>query len=759
MLAMFLIMAFVSGCTFTGKSNERITPLTDDELSYFNGDEFFNGEYMNICNQFLSSIYDAPGKVDLFQLFYCGSGIEDAITVAEKSAVVAYNSWDMEPDCACTKISRSNMDAILSKYIGLTLSDTEKVGLEDFTYLEEYDAYYYYHGDTNYRANITFSGGEWEGDIIRLFYDDVFFGDGEKVLTLREKDDIYIFVSNEYSEAPKEANTKADVTLYQRSGVTIAIPNEYADQLLVDPIENDDESTLIYVYQKSTYEKYKGMGWLFSIACYTEAQYEQFLCSDGSGQSFFAKDGNYYYGFFHATDVQAPEDYEVFSQLFSAVGSFVKSDMISRNGLTPYSDNEFFNRTYTYDSDHIFISYYPYYAYNGSKEEVWTLILSQPVAQRNTGIWCVERWKDQYGNIYPYFPDENGTPSGEYYTALQAECDAGKDTTWLEPKQAALVFVKRVFDHSPATLDSFTLSGDPAAHFDLFAASTGDIHDYMPKLLAGETVSDYELLPCLENFTRTTWLELDKTYGSEWWNPLWLALRDAAVSGTGADSDDQSLRNYYMGKAYLTSDGAYSEGLSDILKLQWDYDRALYSACLKDRFSEDEAVLLRKAIIYSLSYSESIFSLTIPENGTLFLDVYPVDFPFTFDLTEKSRKDFKAESFGKVMVVEGDDLQVTYLNNDEGVYAIITIRTVKEGYSTGGIAIGSPEKALLESRSDKPLKKIDSISYDDEAWFGDDYDYAYANTPEESTKSLVFLIKDGLVSGIEIINGLDGAMY
>jgi hypothetical protein len=111
------------------------------------------------------------------------------------------------------------------------------------------------------------------------------------------------------------------------------------------------------------------------------------------------------------------------------------------------------------------------------------------------------------------------------------------------------------------------------------------------------------------------------------------------------------------------------------------------------------------------------------------------------------------------MVVEGDDLQVTYLNNDEGVYAIITIRTVKEGYSTGGIAIGSPEKALLESRSDKPLKKIDSISYDDEAWFGDDYDYAYANTPEESTKSLVFLIKDGLVSGIEIINGLDGAMY
>ncbi|MDD3706149.1 MAG: hypothetical protein PHC45_08835, partial [Clostridiaceae bacterium] len=158
-------------------------------------------------------------------------------------------------------------------------------------------------------------------------------------------------------------------------------------------------------------------------------------------------------------------------------------------------------------------------------------------------------------------------------------------------------------------------------------------------------------------------------------------------------------------------------------------------------------------------HSESIFALTIPETGTLFLDVYPVDFPFGFDLTEKSRKSFSAESFGNGAVVEGDNLQITYLNPNEGVYNVITIRTVKEGCSSLGITIGSTEKALLEKQSEKPLRKIDSISYDDEAWFGNDYDYAYAHTPEESTKSLVFLINDGLVSGIEIVNGLDGAMY
>ena len=372
-LAIFLIMAFVSGCNDTGKSHKEITALTDEELSYFNGDEFFNGEYLNIRNQFLSSTYERPEKIDIFQLFYCGSGIEEISTEEERAAVVAYNNWDMEPDCACMKISRSNMESVLGKYMGLTLADTDEIGLENFTYLEEYDAYYYYHGDTNYRMEIIFSGGERDGDIVRLFYDDVFFSDGKKILTLQEKDGSYLFVSNVYCEKPIEDGNKADVGLDQRS--------------------------------------------------------------DGS-----------------------------------------------------------------------------------------------------------------------------------------------------------------------------------------------------------------------------------------------------------------------------------------------------------------------------------IFSLSIPGTGTLSLNAYPVDFPFSLDLTEKSRKSFRAESFGNVTVVESDNLQVTYLNPDEGVHTIITIRTVKEGCSSAGVTIGDTEETLLEHWTEKPLKKMDSISYDDEVWFGK-CDLAYAHTPEEGTKSVVFLIKDGLVSGIEIINGLDGAIY
>lgn len=201
LLAVILLAGVVTGCTFieAGKQNNssKITQLTAEELEYFNGDEFFNGEYMNIRNQFLSSLYDTPEKVDLLELFYCGSGLEDTLTEAERAAIIVYNGWDMEPDCACTKISRANMDAVLTECMGMTLADTDKIGLENFTYLKEYDAYYSYHGDTNYRMSISFSRGERESNIIRLFYDDQFMSDGEKVLTLREQAGSYLFVSNE----------------------------------------------------------------------------------------------------------------------------------------------------------------------------------------------------------------------------------------------------------------------------------------------------------------------------------------------------------------------------------------------------------------------------------------------------------------------------------------------------------------------------------------------------------------------------------
>lgn len=210
LLVMILLAGSLVGCSSTGENGKTkrsdITPLTVEELNYFNSSEFFNGEYINIRNQFLSSLYDTPKKIDLYELFYCGSGQGGYPTEAEIAAVVAQSGGNRAPECGCDKISGTDIDAVLTKYTGLTLDDTDKTGLDKFIYLKEYDAYYHFHGDTNYRAQITFSSGEREGDIIRLFYNDAFMADGNKVLTLRKTNDGYLFISNKKAVPPTRSD-------------------------------------------------------------------------------------------------------------------------------------------------------------------------------------------------------------------------------------------------------------------------------------------------------------------------------------------------------------------------------------------------------------------------------------------------------------------------------------------------------------------------------------------------------------------------
>ena len=96
-----------------------------------------------------------------------------------------------------------------------------------------------------------------------------------------------------------------------------------------------------------------------------------------------------------------------------------------------------------------------------------------------------------------------------------------------------------------------------------FSVSTGNIHDYMPRLLAGENVSDYELLPCLENFTIATWSELHEAYDNQrpealghWWNTLSLALHDAAIGENSLTAKTNSYALLHR-QGSPASDGAY----------------------------------------------------------------------------------------------------------------------------------------------------------------------------------------------------------
>ena len=178
-------------------------PLTGEELAFFNT-EFFNSETAdengmanaNYHNQFLTCLYDSPQNINLFDLFYNGAGTWDAPSQAEleQLGVLAVDGSQI---CPTYKLTTAAMDAFLLENTGLTLAQTNKVDLDAFDYLPDYDAYYLTKGDTNYRS-VTFTSGEREGSYIRLYWRDFYYGSetNECVTLLDRGDGQYWFVSH-----------------------------------------------------------------------------------------------------------------------------------------------------------------------------------------------------------------------------------------------------------------------------------------------------------------------------------------------------------------------------------------------------------------------------------------------------------------------------------------------------------------------------------------------------------------------------------
>ena len=228
-----------------GVAERQDGPLTGTELRYFN-ERFFNGDYLNIRNQFLSSTYETAADIDLFELFYNGTQLGDSASEEERAAYEAENGF---MDCDITAFTTAKADRVLREYTGLTLAETNKAGLENFTYLPEFDAYCFGHGDTNYRMEVTISSGVREGDLLHLYYNDTFYADGWKCVTLRERaDGGYQFVSNAYTEKP-------------------VIPTVYpAGEPMATILLPDGESSMPYKdwKNKEYYYRYKDCAELFS---------------------------------------------------------------------------------------------------------------------------------------------------------------------------------------------------------------------------------------------------------------------------------------------------------------------------------------------------------------------------------------------------------------------------------------------------------------------------------------------------------------
>ena len=241
-LTLALVLAAVTcAATFTAPvetgDEGSDAPLTGAELTYF-AEEWFNEDDFNIRNQFLNSLYDRPEDIDLYNLFYCGSGLPETISDQE---LAEEGNWatDGELICPLEKNSRANMDAVLTQYAGLTVEETNQVGLEGFSYREEYDAWYHAHGDTNYYPQVDITAGRRQGDLIHLYYRETFRPDRGDwgCVTLRDLGDgNYWFASNQISEKP------AIPTVYPAEGLELTMPLAEAEVWPLEAAETDRHS-------------------------------------------------------------------------------------------------------------------------------------------------------------------------------------------------------------------------------------------------------------------------------------------------------------------------------------------------------------------------------------------------------------------------------------------------------------------------------------------------------------------------------------
>ena len=109
------------------------------------------------------------------------------------------------------------------------------------------------------------------------------------------------------------------------------------------------------------------------------------------------------------------------------MGTMVRALLEEKGYLTPE----------TYPGNHIIVdvSLYQQKGYSDQR-----LLLSQPVKQGDGGIWCVERWSDEMGNLYYNYV--SGAEEDAYYAEQQAQCDAGHKVGLLNPEDVAMTFLR-----------------------------------------------------------------------------------------------------------------------------------------------------------------------------------------------------------------------------------------------------------------------------------------------------------------------------
>lgn len=184
----------------TGGLTALPVALTDEELrdfeAMFRGGD---GETRSLATMLLCCDYVRPEEADLGLIFR--EGIPDAAggwgyhaTDGEKDALAAalgVGKDDFLYWGDTYRMPRAEMEALTRRWLGIGLSEGR--GLEQLTYLAQYDAYFTTVTDTMAIVP-TLTAGMREGDTVRLRYRGPL--DGEKELTLRQSGEDWRFCAN-----------------------------------------------------------------------------------------------------------------------------------------------------------------------------------------------------------------------------------------------------------------------------------------------------------------------------------------------------------------------------------------------------------------------------------------------------------------------------------------------------------------------------------------------------------------------------------
>jgi len=150
-----------------------------------------NGICMNYA---LASLYETPADADLYYIFYGGFEDEDKVPTEEELALLesAGKFW---PEMDLIRLPVEKMDAALTALFGITLEQTNGVGLDKMIYLEQTNSYYLAHTDTN-NVQITVQSVQTQDDgTVLVSYNEAVNGDC--VVTLQSVEDGgYYILSN-----------------------------------------------------------------------------------------------------------------------------------------------------------------------------------------------------------------------------------------------------------------------------------------------------------------------------------------------------------------------------------------------------------------------------------------------------------------------------------------------------------------------------------------------------------------------------------